>query len=276
MRTDGIIKCDTNGKLCLGPMEWLRKPLPAFKSSANDLNHNFPTSRGLPGKRGCHFAGDVVLIPPFLSRNDGIGRVPCAGFASPDFSLWKTMDVPQVQTYFANSVPTPFHWLLIKDKWNLESFAISAYRCLFTIQNVTPFLKFFSLTKENSKSNARIAFLNADWRDFQGVSAIEEDPTQSICIDDYIGLLKRAGWEITHIIDAPLSLRAGGFTSQRPPSDFSQGWWAGCRKTGLWGSFGVHWLSGERDRENRFSFIATSGWGLFMRIQFLVVGKFLF
>ena len=67
------------------------------------------------------------------------------------------------------------------------------------------FLKFFSLTKENSKANARIAFLNADWRDFQGVSAMEEDPTQSICIDDYIGLLRRAGWEITHIIDAPLS-----------------------------------------------------------------------
>jgi len=72
------------------------------------------------------------------------------------------------------------------------------------------FLKFFSLTKENSKANARIAFLNADWRDFQGVSALEENPAQSICIDDYIGLLKRAGWEITHIIDAPLSLRAVG------------------------------------------------------------------
>ena len=67
------------------------------------------------------------------------------------------------------------------------------------------FLNFFSLTKENSKANARIAFLNADWRDFQGVSALEENPAQSICIDDYIGLLKRAGWEITHIIDAPLS-----------------------------------------------------------------------
>ena len=67
------------------------------------------------------------------------------------------------------------------------------------------FRKFFSLTKENSKANARIAFLNADWRDFQGVSAMEENPAQSICIDDYIGLLKRAGWEITHIIDAPLS-----------------------------------------------------------------------
>lgn len=42
------------------------------------------------------------------------------------------------------------------------------------------FLEFFSLTKENSKANARIAFLNADWRDFQGVSELEENPARSI------------------------------------------------------------------------------------------------
>ena len=41
------------------------------------------------------------------------------------------------------------------------------------------FLKFFSLAKENLKANARIAFLNADWRDFQGVSAMEENPARS-------------------------------------------------------------------------------------------------
>ena len=49
------------------------------------------------------------------------------------------------------------------------------------------FLEFFSLAKENSKASARTAFLNADWRDFQGVSALEENPARSICIDDYIG-----------------------------------------------------------------------------------------
>ena len=67
------------------------------------------------------------------------------------------------------------------------------------------FQEFFPLAKEHSKSSARIAFLNADWRDFQGVSALEEDPGQSIRIDDYIDLLKRSGWEITHIIDCPMS-----------------------------------------------------------------------
>ena len=67
------------------------------------------------------------------------------------------------------------------------------------------FREFFPLAKEHSGTSTRIAFLNADWRAFQGVSALEEDPGQSIRIDDYIDLLKRSGWEITHIIDCPMS-----------------------------------------------------------------------
>ncbi len=67
------------------------------------------------------------------------------------------------------------------------------------------FREFFPLAKEHSKTSARIAFLNADWRAFQGVSALEEDPCQSIRIDDYIDLLKSSGWQITHIIDCPMS-----------------------------------------------------------------------
>jgi len=55
------------------------------------------------------------------------------------------------------------------------------------------------------------------------------DPAQSICIDDYIGLLKRAGWEITHIIDAPLS------TQRFQPRMVSR-----MQKNRTLGSFGVH------------------------------------
>ena len=65
--------------------------------------------------------------------------------------------------------------------------------------------EFFALAKEHSKTSARIAFLNADWRAFQGVSALEEDPGQSIRIGHYIDLLKSSAWEITHIIDCPMS-----------------------------------------------------------------------
>jgi len=67
------------------------------------------------------------------------------------------------------------------------------------------FREFFPLAKENSKTRARIGFLNADWRDFQGVSALNEDPGRSILLWDYMNILNRSGWEITHIIDCPMS-----------------------------------------------------------------------
>jgi len=67
------------------------------------------------------------------------------------------------------------------------------------------FREFFPLAQEYSGTEARIAFLNADWRDFQGVSAREEDSDRSILLSDYLDLLKSSGWEITHIIDCPMS-----------------------------------------------------------------------
>jgi len=66
------------------------------------------------------------------------------------------------------------------------------------------FREFFPLAQEHSRAEARIAFLNADWRDFQGVSALQESSEQSILISDYIDLLKNSGWVITHIIDCPM------------------------------------------------------------------------
>jgi hypothetical protein len=67
------------------------------------------------------------------------------------------------------------------------------------------FRELFPLFKEHSKKDARFAFLNADWRDFSGRAAREEDPKKSIIISDYIKLIERSGWEITHVIDCPLS-----------------------------------------------------------------------
>ncbi len=67
------------------------------------------------------------------------------------------------------------------------------------------FRELFPLFKEHSKKDACIAFLNSDWRDFSGMAAREEDPKKSIFNSDYIKLLERSGWELTHIIDCPLS-----------------------------------------------------------------------
>jgi hypothetical protein len=64
---------------------------------------------------------------------------------------------------------------------------------------------FFSLAHENSKRETMIALVNADWRDFQGRPAKEETREKSILIDDYIGAFGRSGWEISHIIQAPMS-----------------------------------------------------------------------
>ena len=61
------------------------------------------------------------------------------------------------------------------------------------------------IEKINSKPSTRIAFLNADFRDFQGIPAIDEDPANGILVLEYAKLLENCGWKITHLIDCPLS-----------------------------------------------------------------------
>ena len=65
--------------------------------------------------------------------------------------------------------------------------------------------KFFLFLKKISKKNTRLAFINSDWRDFQNCPADKEDPEQGILIVDYYEILKRTGWTLSHIIQAPLS-----------------------------------------------------------------------
>ena len=64
---------------------------------------------------------------------------------------------------------------------------------------------FFTLLKLNAKKTTRLAFINADWRDFQNKSATQETGDGAILIDDYLGILNRTGWQHTHIIQAPMS-----------------------------------------------------------------------
>jgi len=64
---------------------------------------------------------------------------------------------------------------------------------------------FFALLKQNAKKTTRLAFINADWRDFQNKPAAEEGHEGSILIDDYVGILNKTGWQRTHIIQAPMS-----------------------------------------------------------------------
>ncbi|MGD9158549.1 MAG: ParB/RepB/Spo0J family partition protein [Desulfobacteraceae bacterium] len=67
------------------------------------------------------------------------------------------------------------------------------------------FERFFTLAGKNSKKDTITAIINADWRDFQGRPAKEETWENSILIDDYLGALKKGGWKMTHMIQAPMS-----------------------------------------------------------------------
>jgi hypothetical protein len=50
----------------------------------------------------------------------------------------------------------------------------------------------FPLMREHTKTHGRVAFLVGDWRGFRGISAMEEDPDESILLPDYIKLLERS------------------------------------------------------------------------------------
>ena len=47
--------------------------------------------------------------------------------------------------------------------------------------------------------------INADWRDFQGTPALEEDEEAAILIIDYGNLMRKAGWAVSHVMQAPMS-----------------------------------------------------------------------
>ena len=64
---------------------------------------------------------------------------------------------------------------------------------------------FFSLAHLEAKKSTQMAFINADWRDFQNTPAKNETRVNSILINDYLRILNQSGWEETHIIQAPLS-----------------------------------------------------------------------
>ena len=72
--------------------------------------------------------------------------------------------------------------------------------------NYLQFLEsFFALAHLNAKKTTQMAFINADWRDFQNTPAKNETRVNSILINDYLRILDQSGWEETHIFQAPLS-----------------------------------------------------------------------
>jgi hypothetical protein len=89
-----------------------------------------------------------------------------------------------------------------EQKANKQTPSISSY----TKQDYERFFKdFFTLSHKHSKPSTRMAFLNADWRNFESTPALEETVDKSITIFDYHRLLSETGWQTIHRIECPLS-----------------------------------------------------------------------
>jgi len=63
----------------------------------------------------------------------------------------------------------------------------------------------FTFLREHTKKTTRLAFINADWRNFRNKPAFDEIPEEAILVDDYLKILDKTGWQRTHHIQAPLS-----------------------------------------------------------------------
>jgi hypothetical protein len=58
---------------------------------------------------------------------------------------------------------------------------------------------------EHTRPGTTLAFLNADWRNFESTPAVQETPDQAVTLFDYHDLLSQTGWQTTHRIECPLS-----------------------------------------------------------------------
>ena len=86
------------------------------------------------------------------------------------------------------------------EKANEKTPSISSY----TKEEYERFLEgFFLLAHQNANRTTMMAFLNADWRDFESTPALKEKPDKSITIFDYHRLLSETGWKVTHRIECP-------------------------------------------------------------------------
>jgi hypothetical protein len=65
--------------------------------------------------------------------------------------------------------------------------------------------RFLRFLKQIARKDARLAFINADWRDFQNCPAKKENQRQAILLTDYYEIFKNTGWTLTHLIQAPMS-----------------------------------------------------------------------
>jgi hypothetical protein len=108
---------------------------------------------------------------------------------------------------FLNSKEKPDLIILDPPYFNkkAESYAQKSISMLPRKEYLEFFEGFFAFLKRHTKRTTKLAFINANWRDFQNKPAVDETPYDAIMIDDYLKILNKTGWLRTHIIQAPMS-----------------------------------------------------------------------
>ena len=190
----------------------------------NDVDHRFGDD--WPGRIPAQLVAHTLF---YFSRENQLVFDPMAGGGVvPDICLifhrrcWSFDLVDRVKT---RPEIECYHWNPADLKWPIKSrhkpdlifidppyfkkmegqYSKDSISSLSRKEYLTFFKELFLLIFDHSTASARLAFLNADWRDFQGIPALEEDRRKSIFITDYSTLLSEAGWEITQFIDCPMS-----------------------------------------------------------------------
>ena len=186
--------------------------------------------------------GDLVLDP---MASGGVVSDVCLLFERKcqSFDLALRDNRPEIQRYYWD--PQNWTWPVTKkpdliffdppyyikkekasrEKATEETPSISSY----SKESYEKFIEsFFILAYQNTGETTRMAFLNADWRDFESTPASKEKPDNSITIFDYHKLLSKTGWKVTHRIECPPVLR----TPKRKPGTENAGqtYFRNCRK----------------------------------------------
>jgi len=181
-----------------------------------------------PGRIPAQLIAHIVYY--FTEQNDLVFDPMGGGGVTPDTCLafnrrcW-TLDM--IDRPDKRSEIEPFYWelngtknlgvLSAKEKPDLiifdppyfdkkaEEYAQKSISMLTRKKYLNFFERFFALLRQHTKTSTTLAFINADWRDFQHKPAKREVAADSILLDDYLKILERTGWLRTHIIQAPLS-----------------------------------------------------------------------
>ena len=190
----------------------------------NDVDHRFgnPWPGRIPAQLVAHTLfyftkeNDLVLDP---MAGGGVVADTCLAFNRQCWSfdlLDRVKTRPEIEPFLWN--PENLAWPLPSGKKpDLIFFdppyfkKMAAHYMKGSISDLTKpqYLNFFKhlfrLMRDHSKPSTRLAFLNADFRDFQGIPAVDENPDNAILMFTYAKLLETCGWKVTHLTDCPLS-----------------------------------------------------------------------